>query len=518
MPLQNGRKVYDYLEFNKLFWMIYMFYIRGRLKSSKRIDLSEQLKAFQKIECQTIRKGKYSNYFSADDIQKIRDFQLDFILRFDFGIIRGDILTVARYGIWSFHHDDEEKYRGTPPCFWEIYFDDKVTAAVLQRLTEKLDSGIVLYKAFLKTQPSYVKNRDQLFSESSKWPYLLCINLLNNKIDKINNSPSVTKAPIYKVPTNWQFVKFMIKSNLLKLREFFKWLFYVNYWNIGIANGHISSFLSDQKPEINWYPLTSKKVFLADPFAFCDIDNPSKLHIFFETYDFRKSKGIIQYTCFDKEFSSPVTVIEEVNHLSYPYIVQNEEEIFIIPECFESKTVASYVVKTFPYKWERKHEMIHNFEGVDNTVIKRDGLYWMFTSDKREGLSYNLKIYFADALNGNWIPHPNNPVKSDIRSSRSAGTPFEFNNSLYRPSMDNSESNEGRIVINKITRLTTTEFEEVAVKTVFPYESSCYPDKIHTICSSGKYTVVDGARRVHIFSNWHFLVYRFQTIMKKVKL
>lgn len=509
------RKIFSYLKINKLLWILYMFYIKGRLKSSKRVDLSKHLKHFHKIECQTVRKGKFSNYFYTDDIQKIREYQLDFILRFDFGIIRGDILNAARYGIWSFHHDDEEKYRGAPPCFWEIYHDDKVTAAVLQRLTEKLDSGVILYKGYLKTETSYVKNRDQLFFESSKWPSLLCIYLLNNNPDRFNNPPSLTNAPVYTVPNNWQFVIFFLKSIYIKLKEFNKWFFYVNFWNIGIAYGHISSFLSDQKPEVKWFPLKSKKIFLADPFAVCDVENANKLHIFFEAFDFRKRKGIIQYTCFDKEFSPPVTVIEELNHLSYPYILQNGDEVLIIPECFESKTIALYKAKSFPYEWRKNYEMIKDFKGVDNTIIQRNGKYWMFTSDKREGVPYNLKIFFADTLNGKWNPHPNNPVKSDIRSSRSAGTPFEYNSSLYRPSMDNSEMNEGRIVINKITKLTTTEYEEVSVKTVYPYKDSFFSDKIHTICSSGEYTIIDGAKRVHIFSDWHLLVYKLKTLIEK---
>ena len=37
-----------------------------------------------------------------------------FMLRVGFNIIRGEILNVPKYGVWSFHHDDEVKYRGGP--------------------------------------------------------------------------------------------------------------------------------------------------------------------------------------------------------------------------------------------------------------------------------------------------------------------------------------------------------------------------------------------------------------------
>lgn len=106
----------------------------------------------KRLKCSTNRKGKFSEYFKEDDIATIKSYKLDFILRFGFGIIRGDILNVPKYGIWSFHHDDEQKYCGGPYCFWEIYNGEPVTGAILQRLTNKLDSGIVLRKGYFETQ------------------------------------------------------------------------------------------------------------------------------------------------------------------------------------------------------------------------------------------------------------------------------------------------------------------------------------------------------------------------------
>jgi len=45
------------------------------------------------------------------------------------------------FGVWSWHHGDEDKYRGGPPAFWEIVNADPVTGALLQRLTERLDGA-----------------------------------------------------------------------------------------------------------------------------------------------------------------------------------------------------------------------------------------------------------------------------------------------------------------------------------------------------------------------------------------
>ena len=138
-------------------------------------------KFFEKIDtipCKTIKKGRFSLYFQKEEIQKINEYKLDFILLFGFGIIKGDILNSAKFGIWSFHHGDERKYRGTPPLFWEIFYNDPISGAILQRLTDRLDAGIVLKKGIYKTiNYSLIKTREQIYRESSKWPALICFDI-----------------------------------------------------------------------------------------------------------------------------------------------------------------------------------------------------------------------------------------------------------------------------------------------------------------------------------------------------
>ena len=90
-----------------------------------------------------IHKG-ISTYFPDDDIVKIKSYDLDFILRFGFDIIRGEVLNSAKYGIWSFHHDDERVVRGGPPGFWEFMRKIPRNGVILQQLTDELDKGLIL--------------------------------------------------------------------------------------------------------------------------------------------------------------------------------------------------------------------------------------------------------------------------------------------------------------------------------------------------------------------------------------
>ena len=147
--------------------------------------------------------------FAPEDVTQIRKYELDFVLRFAFGIIRGDILQSARYGVWSFHHGDELRYRGGPPCFWEIYRGDPVSAAILQRLTDRLDGGIVLRKGFLRTiDYSYARTIDQLYFESSNWPAYVASEIRSGIPTSVDGQLSVTDAPVLSLPRNgrrWNF-------------------------------------------------------------------------------------------------------------------------------------------------------------------------------------------------------------------------------------------------------------------------------------------------------------------------
>lgn len=504
------------LNLSNIFWFIYLLLTRRLFKANRMVDLTEDLRAADTLSCNVIRKGKFSEYFGEQDVNKIKEYNLDFVLRFGFGIIRGEILKSAKNGIWSFHHDDEQKYRGGPPCFWEIYNNDAITGTILQKLNNKLDAGTVLKKGYLKTKFSYHRNRDQMYFESANWPYQLCMDLLYNRGKIEKKTESQTQAPIYYAPRNFQFILFIFKVLYCRLKKLLRRSFFTDYWNIGISHGPISDFLKGQKPQVNWYPGTSKKRFLADPFGVIDKDDPETIHILFESYPFSKVKGQIDYIKFKNEFTGEKNILSEKEHLSYPYLFGENGEQFLIPECYQSNKVVMYSSSEYPLRWEKHTVLIDNFAGVDSTLIKHDNLYWIFTMDKRNGPHYNLNIFYSDKLTGPYTAHIKNPVKSDIRSSRPAGTPFYHNGKLYRPAMDYSEKVEGRISINEVKTLSTTDYEELVVKEVNPYQGIYFSDKIHTLCNIEKYTLVDGCKEVFILSHPYLLIQLFRKIWKSI--
>ena len=503
------------IKLKSFFWQVYSFIISTKSKAGKKTNLKKLLSHSSIIKCQIEKRGKFSEYFLDKDVKKIKSYNLDFILRFGFGIIRGDVLDASKYGVWSYHHGDEEKYRGGPPCFWEIYSGDNITGSILQRLTNKLDGGIILRKGYLKTEFSYLLNRDQMFLESSSWPSKVCLDIINNNANYLEKPPSSTSADIQLIPTNFELLVFVFKTFFKKINILFEMVFYFDYWNIGVVNKEISSFLEpNQQYDVKWFPLMNKERFFADPFGISDVNG---IHIFFEEYRYKEGKGKISYTFYEKgQYTEPITIIEEDFHLSYPYIIEQNDDKYIIPESFEANKIMIYKAVEFPYKWEKFNILIDNYSGVDSSIIYYKNSWWMFSSNYNDGSSYNLNLFFTSELSDEWHSHPQNPIKTDIRSSRSAGTPFIHKGNLYRPSMNYSIKNEGSICINKINILTNLKYDESFVSEILPIQKSFFSDKTHHLSSVGKQTLIDGCKKVSIFSDFNILYHQLNLILKKI--
>ena len=77
--------------------------------------------------------------------------------------------------------------------------------------------------------------------------------------------------------------------------------------------------------------------------------------VFFEDLDHRVGKGVISAIAFDGSGpSGPVTpVLEEPWHLSYPFLIEADGELWMIPESSQHGDVALYRCVEFPDKWER---------------------------------------------------------------------------------------------------------------------------------------------------------------------
>jgi len=96
------------------------------------------------IRCEPHTDGNWNELPKAV-VETVRD-RCDVVVRFGFGLVKGEILTAPKYGVLSFHPADIRRYRGMgPPA---IFHDGQTRAgSTLQRLNESIDGGeIVAYR------------------------------------------------------------------------------------------------------------------------------------------------------------------------------------------------------------------------------------------------------------------------------------------------------------------------------------------------------------------------------------
>ena len=158
----------------------------------------------------------------------------------------------------------------------------------------------------------------------------------------------------------------------------------------------------------------SGRSFFADPFPVC---RNGKTFLFFEEFEYRLGKGVISAIEFDAAgpVGPPLRVLEEPWHLSYPFIMEHGDALFMIPEASLTGEVPLYRCTAFPDRWERVGSIITGIEASDCTLFRHDGLLWM-TSSTREGVggySDTLSIHFAPDIFGPWTEHEQRPILVD---------------------------------------------------------------------------------------------------------
>lgn len=442
-----------------------------------------------------VEERKYSQYFSDDDIRKIKSHELDFILRFGFNILRGDVLKSAKYGIWSFHHGDEQLYRGGPPGFWELMHGRSSCGAILQRLTETLDGGVILKKGHFAVQShSLEETHGTLLENSAAWPLQVARDILNGVCDPNSLEPVKTNAPVYRFPKNGAMIGFVFKLFANKARFHYRDLFCPEQWNVGIVDQPIEEMAENGIREVRWLPKQSAGKFRADAFGF---KSGKGEIILFEDYDYRNRKGIISGV--DDAGKMLRIFPAHDHHLSYPFIFEFEGEMHCIPESFEIGALTVYRWNPENFSFEKFRQIMESAELTDPTLVEIDGTWWLFCTPKKHSNSA-LLLFHAPSPFGPFEPHTNNPVKWDVRSARPGGTPFMRNGTWYRPAQDCSDTYGAKVVINRIEKISPIEYRESFVKTIEP--ESPYSKGLHTLSRWGNRTLIDGKR--FRFNRHHF--------------
>jgi hypothetical protein len=276
---------------------------------------------------------------------------------------------------------------------------------------------------------------------------------------------------------------------VLGMRDAF---FMVDTWNVGFAAGGPRALLDGTVLDVQWLPDPPQRTFLADPFV---IERDGRRVMFVEDFSYDRDRGVIDALELDADnrVISRTRALDVPTHLSYPFPLEIDGELYLVPENCAAHEVALYRCVAFPDRWEREAALFTAFDGVDTTFFAHDGRWWAFCTRQSTGPSVALHAYHAPGPRGPWEAHPLNPIVIDVASARPAGPPFVVDGVLYRPGQDCSQTYGGAIAIARIDELTPRTYQETVVRRLAPPPGR-FADGFHTVSCAGDVLVVDGKR------------------------
>jgi hypothetical protein len=369
--------------------------------------------------------------YEKADILKIKEMKLDVLVRGGSGILRGEILDVCANGILSFHHADNAVNRGGPSGFWEVYNKEPSTGFIIQKLSEELDGGEVLFKAAIPTASLYKLNQCKIYAKSSIFMHKLLEELCENKRKNIFHSKVPYSYPLYTVPGVFDIVKYMYEAYTNLLLERLRLKLGVEYrWGVAYQ------LIDDWSAAVLW---KSKIIdnppfrFFADPFA---VYKNNRKIIYVEDFDYRVGKGTIAALEINDQGESILgTALEEDFHLSYPFLFENGDDLYMIPETHQSNDIRIYKCFDFPLGWKLHKILIDNVSAADTIMFHHNGKFWIMTNlDSAEINDHcsELHIYSADSFDSDvWCPHPLNPVIFNSTCARNGGVVYS-DDKIYR--------------------------------------------------------------------------------------
>ncbi len=430
------------------------------------------------------------------DVRKIRNYKIDVFLNLSDIYVEKEILMATKYGIWK-HYYGKNGERNYPPGFWEVIGRKGEIESGLKM--ENLNEEKIIYKSFSVADNLSVKRGlnaiqwkmisfiprmiDELYRIGEK-DFLIKISELNNKTESdsnnnkiiIGNDNILSKIFIFQ----WQRIKKILKSK-----------FYFDQWILLYritSEPGLATSLSQYKKI-----LPPKDRFWADPHI---LMKNERYYIFIEELIYGEDKGFISVIEMDKDgnYKDPVKVLEEDYHLSYPFVFEDNGEVFMIPESKKNNSIKLYKCVDFPFKWKLEKVLMDNVRAVDTTIIYKDEKYWMFTSiAKNIGASLNDELFLFSSnrlITNNWKSNLNNPIVSDVKNARSAGKLFVMNDKLYRPSQNCSKHYGYATNINQVLELKNESYKEINFDSLLPLGVK-NAFATHTLNSVGNLSVID---------------------------
>jgi hypothetical protein len=189
--------------------------------------------------------------------------------------------------------------------------------------------------------------------------------------------------------------------------------------------------------------------YFADPFAWLWM---GERWLFVERFDYLQNKGRIVAVNTATSLQYPVTgegVFGDIScHASFPFLVEVEGALHMIPETSARRTVDLYQCVEFPQKWRLRRRLLVDIDAADSMLVRKDGVDYLLTSVREGDGNRHLEVFFSqDIRTKGLMPHPINQRRlyagAQFGTGRCGGfLDFDVNGRLLR-FMQNSRHHYG---------------------------------------------------------------------------
>jgi hypothetical protein len=429
-------------------------------------------------------------------------------LRLDVAFALGEVdermlQGVARYGVWRYCFGEERGSLETLAGFREVIDGAPVTASGLIVRRAAADERVV-YQSWSRTFPfSVARNRENFLRKTAEFAARALKELHRSGEAWLEQCTPVVDAPpgpAEGTPATAEIIRGLSELSGRIARRGLQKLFYVDQWFLAYRFGSEKRWQGDLRRFTRLMP--PKDRLWADPFP---IKRGGRHFVFFEELLFATGKGHIAMVelARDGACSAPVRVLERDYHLSYPFLIELDGQLYMVPETGENRTVELYRCIDFPNRWRLEKVLLRDAGFVDATIHRTDDRWWMFVNVGVEGGEAHdeLHLFHAEHLLGEWQPHRCNPVKSDVRCARPAGQLYRRNGILYRPAQICAPLYGSGVSINQVLHLSPQAYLEQEDERILPTSREGLLG-IHTLNRAGDLSVVDGFMRRRRVGGW----------------
>ncbi len=253
----------------------------------------------------------------------------------------------------------------------------------------------------------------------------------------------------------------------------------------------------------------SPNCFWADPFPLDDTT------VLAEELDFERGIGTIVEIGLEDPSRRRTLLADDV-HSSYPFVLQHEGHVLVVPE-----RVAADRLEYYRYHPDRPLELVHvTLPGrriVDPTIVEHEGNWYLFAVDGHIDNSSTLELFISDSPLGPWERHPASPIVIDRTRARPAGAVRTLEQTLWRPAQDCGQVYGGAVRLQRIDQLDPENYRE----SDGPVVTSPVPERslgCHTLNQfpDGRW-LVDTKTEWLALTNRHMIAGKARMVMRSIR-